>query len=114
MLTFGSYQHAILGSRKLTKPEPSRGGILADDMGLGKTLTMISAITMSLNEAQTFVGSQYNMQTGSGPPNIRKASSTLVIAPSSGKSLAPNRPDNVCSFLEVLLDAWKDEFQRFV
>ncbi|KAM0802320.1 SNF2 family N-terminal domain-containing protein [Usnea florida] len=91
------YQHTILGSRRLKKPEPSRGGILADDMGLGKTLTMISAITMSLNEARTFIGSRYDMQTGSGPPNARRASSTLVIAPSS-----------------VLLDAWKDEFQKHV
>ena len=80
-----SYQHAILGSRRLAKPPSQRGGILADDMGLGKTLTMISAIAMSLNEAREFAGSQHDAQTGSGTPNLRRASSTLVIAPSAGR-----------------------------
>ena len=80
-----SYQHAILGSRRSAKPHSHRGGILADDMGLGKTLTMISAIAMSLNEARDFACSQHDVQTGSGHPSLRRASSTLVIAPSAGR-----------------------------
>lgn len=79
-----SYQHAILGSRRLEKPHSHRGGILADDMGLGKTLTMISAIAMSLDEACDFAGLQHDVQAGSDHPSLRRASATLVIAPSSG------------------------------
>ena len=84
-----SYQHSILGSRRLAKPNSHRGGILADDVGLGKTLTMISAIAMSLNEACDFAGSQHDVQAGSSHPNLQRASSTLVIPPSAGRQSVP-------------------------
>ena len=88
-IIFPSYQHAILGSRRLAKPHSHRGGILADDMGLGKTLTMISAIAMSLNEAYDFAGLQHDVHAGSSHPSLRRASSTLVIAPSAGRQSIP-------------------------
>lgn len=87
-ITLSSYKHAILGSKKLAKPNSPQGGILADDMGLGKTLTMMSAIAMSLNEARTFVASEHNVQVGSSYRTLRRASFTLVIAPSVGRSHA--------------------------
>ena len=84
-MTLASYEHAILGSRRLARPNSPRGGMLADDMGLGKTLTMISAIVMSLSEAHAFVCSQNHVDTGRDVRKLRRASATLVIAPSAGR-----------------------------
>ncbi len=87
-MTLASYQHAILGSRRLVKPDSPRGGILADDMGLGKTLTMIAAIAMSIDEARAFQCSHHCVNAGSGLQDLRRVSSTLVIAPSAGRCFA--------------------------
>ncbi|OMJ08064.1 DNA repair protein RAD5 [Smittium culicis] len=38
------YLNSITGIKKIGKPDPCLGGIIADDMGLGKTLTVISLI----------------------------------------------------------------------
>ena len=88
-MTFASYEHAILGSRRMTRPNLSRGGILADDMGLGKTLTMISAILISLNEARTFMCSQNHVNIASDAQKLLRSSATLVIAPSAGRLSSP-------------------------
>lgn len=84
-----SYQHVILESRISKKPDSPSGGILADDMGLGKTLSMLTAIVMSLDESRAFMYSKDRVNIDSAVPYSRRASSTLVIAPSAGESLVP-------------------------
>ena len=114
-VVLASYQHAILGSKVVAKPDSPRGGLLADDMGLGKTLTMISAIVMSLDEARAFTSSQHPFNRDSGLPSLRRARSTLVIAPSAGKPFTPWAYAAIlCLRSIVLLDGWDDEIKRFV
>ena len=73
----------------MARPDSPRGGVLADDMGLGKTLTMISAIVMSLSEAYAFMWTQEHATAGSDAQKLRRASTTLVIAPSAGRLSIP-------------------------
>lgn len=58
-------------------------------MGLGKTLSMLTAIAMSLDESRAFMYSQDLVNIESAVPYPRRASSTLVVAPSAGESFAP-------------------------
>ena len=80
-----SYEHTIVGTRRLAEPICPKGGILADDMGLGKTLTMISAIAISLDKARAFKHSHNLISRDDETQCLRRAGPTLVIVPSAGK-----------------------------
>ncbi|OLY80396.1 Helicase-like transcription factor [Smittium mucronatum] len=58
----GVYLNSITGIKKVGRPNPCLGGILADDMGLGKTLTVISLILSKSPEFKlgTFAKSKAN------------------------------------------------------
>ncbi|KAH8722371.1 SNF2 family N-terminal domain-containing protein [Phaeosphaeriaceae sp. PMI808] len=83
------YKHVITGARS-TDAKQSLGGIIADEMGLGKTLTMLSAITGTLDRAWHYAQTMTNIGT-SGNGTIA-AKSTLIIVPSA-----------------LLIDTWIDE-----
>lgn len=84
-------------------------------MGLGKTLSMLTAIVMSLDESRAFMYSQHRVDIDNAVSYLRRASSTLIIAPSAGESLAPElHQQRSLLIVEVLLDGWQDEIQRSV
>ena len=76
---------------------------------------MISAITNSLDEACAFMRSQDQAATGNSLLGLRKARSTLVIAPSAGKPSTPSsKSHHSLIIIQVLLNGWQDEIQRSV
>ncbi|XPS70549.1 hypothetical protein M3J07_002764 [Ascochyta lentis] len=88
------YQHTITGAKSISATETT-GGIIADEMGLGKTLTMLSAITESLNRAFAYAKFVTNVDpSGRG---IIAAKCTLVIVPST-----------------LLIGSWFDEVDRHI
>ena len=74
------YQHAITGAKSASAAEVT-GGIIADEMGLGKTLTMLAAITESLERALTYA--RFLTRIDESGRGIWAAKSTLVIVPST-------------------------------
>lgn len=78
MITFVfSFRHVVLDIKKEYPPKENFGGIIADEMGLGKTLSMLAAITVTNEEANSFAGSVVGDLTQS------RAKTTLVIVPSA-------------------------------
>ena len=74
------FQHVITGARSPSAKE-CIGGIVADEMGLGKSLTMLSAITGSLDRALTYAQAMTNV--GPSGHGVIAAKSTLVVVPSA-------------------------------
>ncbi|CAG8482035.1 6832_t:CDS:10, partial [Cetraspora pellucida] len=69
------YYNVATSHSSQTRPEFSRGGILADDMGLGKTLQTISLI-VSDNDGGGFI-------TTPSPTSSDYSKTTLIVAPLS-------------------------------
>ena len=81
------FEHRISSHGQHDSPRLSLGGILADVMGLGKTLTMLSAIVLSLDDANHFMLSSDNAAIGDSHLYATKA--TIVAVPSARKSYIP-------------------------
>lgn len=78
MITFVfSFQHAVLDIKKEHPPKENFGGIIADEMGMGKTLSMLAAITVTSEEANSFASSFI------GSATQLRSKATLVIVPSA-------------------------------
>jgi SNF2 family DNA or RNA helicase len=85
------------------------GGIVADEMGLGKTLTMLAAITASLDSALTYARFLTKID-GSGR-GVWAAKSTLVIVPSTCM-YGGSKSSATSDLSSVLISSWLDEVER--
>ncbi|CAO2650533.1 Nn.00g018250.m01.CDS01 [Neocucurbitaria sp. VM-36] len=74
------YNHLITGAKSPYAKE-CPGGIIADEMGLGKSLTMLSAITGTLDRACAYAQSMTSI--GSSGQGVIAAKSTLILVPSA-------------------------------
>lgn len=109
LMTFSSsYNHLITGAKSPHAKE-CPGGIIADEMGLGKSLTMLSAITGTLDRACTYAQSMTSI--GSSGQGIIAAKSTLILVPSACTS-------KFCKIYTetntrtVLIDSWVKEINE--
>lgn len=87
LLTGCRYTNAITGDERVKRPMELGGGILADEMGLGKTLTMLSAISRTIDEAKNFARNYQNSKHLSVGQTLIASRATLVVVPSPCKFL---------------------------
>ncbi|CZR56386.1 uncharacterized protein PAC_06274 [Phialocephala subalpina] len=76
-----TYTHCITGEERTELPMEIGGGLLADEMGLGKTLTMLSAISRTLDEAKNFANN-YRGSYHTAEQGLVASRATLVVVPS--------------------------------
>lgn len=82
---------------------------MADEMGLGKTLTMLAAITGSLERALTYA--RFLTKIDESGRGIWAAKSTLVIVPSTC-TYDGFKSSAVADLSSVLISSWLDEVDR--